>query len=259
MIDLSFSLYELEFFLLIMVRMTAFVFAAPFFSMANTPRRVRIALGVFISVLVYNMMEPVQLDYNTVFGYALIVIKEALVGLIIGYGASICVSILNFAGHNIDMEIGLSMMTLFDPISRTNVTITGTYYNYTVLLMLMISGLYQYILSAIVYTYKLIPVNGAIFASDRMLSAMITFVTDYLSIGFRICLPVFAAILLLNSILGILAKVSPQLNMFAVGIQLKVLVGLTVLFVTVSLLPNVSTMILSEVKKMITLFTEAMV
>jgi flagellar biosynthetic protein FliR len=82
--------------------------------------------------------------------------------------------------------------------------------------------------------------------------------TDYMVIGFRIFLPVFICIMMLNVILGIMAKVSPQMNMFAVGIQLKVMVGLAVLFVTVPLLPNISDFIFTEVKKMMTLFMEGL-
>jgi flagellar biosynthetic protein FliR len=189
--------------------------------------------------------------------YSILVVKEAITGVLIGYGANICVSVLSFAGHLVDMEIGLSMVSLFDPVSRESVTISGTYYQYTVLLMLMITGMYQYVLAAIIETFNLIPVTGAVFASDRILSAMLIFLRDYLALGFRLCLPVFAAMLLLNAILGILAKVSPQLNMFAVGIQLKILLGLGVLFLTVGMLPGASTAILSEMKKMITVFAEA--
>lgn len=225
--------------------------------MTNTPNRVKIGLGVLISALVYQTLTPVHPEYSTVLMYAIYVLKEAVTGIIIGYSAAICVAILNFAGHLVDMEIGLSMVSLFDPVSRDSVTISGTYYQYTVLLMLMISGMYQYVLAAIIETFNLIPVSGAVFNSDRILNAMLTFLRDYLALGFRLCLPVFAAMLLLNAILGILAKVSPQLNMFAVGIQLKILLGLGVLFLTVGMMPGASTAILSEMKKMITLFAEA--
>ena len=225
--------------------------------MTNTPNRVKIGLGVLISALVYQTLTPVHPEYSTVLMYALYVLKEAVTGIIIGYSAAICVAILNFAGHLVDMEIGLSMVSLFDPVSRESVTISGTYYQYTVLLMLMISGMYQYVLAAIIETFNLIPVSGAVFNSDKILNAMLTFLRDYLALGFRLCLPVFAAMLLLNAILGILAKVSPQLNMFAVGIQLKILLGLGVLFLTVGMMPGASTAILSEMKKMITLFAEA--
>ena len=257
MFNFTFSLRDLEFFLLIVVRITCFIHTAPFFGMTNTPNRVKIGLGVLISALVYQTLTPVHPGYSTVLMYALYVLKEAVTGIIIGYSAAICVAILNFAGHLVDMEIGLSMVSLFDPVSRDSVTISGTYYQYTVLLMLMISGMYQYVLAAIIETFNLIPVSGAVFNSDRILNAMLTFLRDYLALGFRLCLPVFAAMLLLNAILGILAKVSPQLNMFAVGIQLKILLGLGVLFLTVGMMPGASTAILSEMKKMITLFAEA--
>ena len=77
-------------------------------------------------------------------------------------------------------------------------------------------------------------------------------------IGFRICLPVFAAMLLLNAILGILAKIAPQMNMFAVGMQLKILVGLSVLFLTAGLLPNISNFVFTEMKRMMVSFVGGM-
>lgn len=258
MFDLTFSLSDLEYFLLIVVRITCFVFATPFFGMPNTPARVKIGLGVVISAIIFRTVPIAPVEYATVFGYAVIVLKEALTGVIIGFSASMVTSILNFAGHIADMETGLSMVTMFDPVTKDNVTISGSYYQYTVMLILLISGMYQYLLAAITESFKLIPVNGAILASDNLLASMLLFLKDYLILGFRLCLPVFSAILLLNAILGILAKVSPQLNMFAVGIQLKLLLGLSILFLTVGMLPTASGLILSEMKRVITMFTEAM-
>ena len=79
-----------------------------------------------------------------------------------------------------------------------------------------------------------------------------------MTIGFRIALPIFCCILMLNAILGILAKVAPQMNMFAVGIQLKVLTGLTILYLTVFTLPNISEFIFTEIKRMVVGFVEGM-
>ena len=71
-------------------------------------------------------------------------------------------------------------------------------------------------------------------------------------------LPIFCSILLLNAVLGILAKVSPQLNMFAVGIQFKILVGLGVLFLTAGMLPGIADFIFGEMDKMIRSFVGGM-
>ena len=71
-------------------------------------------------------------------------------------------------------------------------------------------------------------------------------------------MPIFCVTLLLNAILGVLAKVSPQMNMFAVGMQMKVLLGLTVLFLTVMLLPGISDFVFKEMKRMIVSMIEGM-
>ena len=225
MIDYSFSYGDLELFLLIFVRVASFVYIAPFFSMSNTPSRVRVGLAFFISVLLYQTGPEQEVAYDTLTGYTIIVMKEAVTGFLIGFGANLCTAVVSFAGQIADMEMGLSMASLFDPATKQQTTITGVYYNYMVLLLLMISGMHRYLLKALAETYELIPINGAMFHDDALLQALITFMGDYIIVGFRICLPIFAVMIILNAVLGILAKVSPQLNMFAVGMQMKILVG----------------------------------
>ena len=188
----------------------------------------------------------------------MIVLKEALTGLIIGFGANMCSSIVSFAGHVIDMEVGLAMVSLMDPTTRESTSISGVFYQYVVTLMLIVSGMYQYLLKALTDTFTLIPINGAIFRTDSLTSAMIRFMSEYIVIGFRICLPVFAVMIMLNVVLGVLAKVSPQLNMFAVGIQIKILVGLTVMFLTVGMMPIASNFIFEQMKKIIVAFVEGL-
>lgn len=258
MIDYSFSYGDLELFLLIFVRVASFVYIAPFFSMSNTPLRVRVGLAFFISVLLYQTGPEQEVVYDTLIGYTIIVMKEAVTGFLIGFGANLCTAVVSFAGQIADMEMGLSMASLFDPATKQQTTITGVYYNYMVLLLLMISGMHRYLLKALAETYELIPINGAVFHDDALLQALITFMGDYIIVGFRICLPIFAVMIILNAVLGILAKVSPQLNMFAVGIQMKVLVGFCVLFVTTAMLPDAAGFIYEQMKRMVVSFVRVM-
>lgn len=260
MLQLSFSLFDLEYFLLILVRVSCFVFVAPFFSTGNAPKQVRIGLSFFTALLLYEVVTPAEfpVTYNTVTGYAAVVVKEAIVGLLLGLGATFCSAIVNFAGSVIDMEIGLSMATMFDPTTKQQTSISGVFYQYVVMMLLVATGMYRYFLGAIADSFLLIPVNQAVFRQDSLLSSMIDFISQYIIIGFRICLPVFCVMMLLNAVLGVLAKVSPQMNMFAVGIQLKVVVGLSVLFFTVSMLPGVADFIFQQMKRMITAFAGGM-
>lgn len=259
MINLSFSVYDLEFFLLILTRVASFVSVAPFFSMRNTPLRVRVGLSVFTALLLYQSMTPSDaVFYDTLMEYTMIVIKEAVVGLLLGMGTMICTSIVNFAGSIADMETGLSMATLMDPTTRESTSITGVLYQYIFMFMLIGTGMYRYLFGALADTFTLIPINGAVFHGDMLVETVIRFLGDYILIGFRIVLPIFCTILLLNAILGVLAKVSPQMNMFSIGLQLKILVGLSTLFLTAGLLPGTADFIFDEMKRMIVSFVGAM-
>lgn len=258
MMDYTFAYADLEYFLLILVRVSCFVFIAPFLSMSNTPRNVRICLSFFVAVLLYQAVPREEIVYHTLLGYFMLVMKEALTGLLVGFAANLCSTIVTFAGHIADMEMGLSMASMLDPATKENATISGVYYNYMVLLMLMVSGMHRYLLRALAETYILIPVNGALFHRDSLLRAIVGFMSDYIIIGFRICLPIFAVMIILNAVLGVLAKVSPQLNMFAVGIQMKVLVGISILFLSTAMLPGAADFIYTQMKQTVVTFVEAM-
>lgn len=259
MIDLSFSFLDLEFFLLILVRVSCFVFISPFFSMNNTPAMVRIAISFFTSLLLYATLTPADaVVYDTLVEYAVIVGKEALTGFLIGFSANICTAIVNFAGTIVDMETGLSMVTLMDPTNKEQTSVTGVLYQYVVMMMLIASGMYRYLLGALADSFLLIPVNGAIFKGENLTATLLQFLGDYITLGFRICLPVFCVALLLNVVLGVLAKVAPQMNMFAVGIQLKILVGLSVMYLTTSMFTGAAGFVFTEIKKLTVAFVEGM-
>jgi flagellar biosynthetic protein FliR len=258
MIDFTFTYADLEYYLLILVRVSCFIFIAPFFSMTNVPRRVRAGLSIFVAYLVYQAVDRNEVVYNSLLGYAIIVMKEALTGFLIGWGAQLCLTVTSFAGSIADMEVGLSMVSLMDPTTREQATFTGVFYQYMFTLFLMITGMHRYLLQALIDTFTLIPINGAVFDKEALLSSVITFMTDYITIGFRIILPIFCTMILLNVVLGILAKVSPQMNMFAVGMQMKVLVGLGIMFLTARMLPSAADFVFTEMKRMIVSFVEGM-
>lgn len=259
MVDLSFPVQELEYFLLVFARIATFVFAAPFFSQKGVPNTVKIGLSVFIAYVMYAFIQPhVYPEYSSVFGYSVIIMKEVAVGLFLGAGAQLCTSIVLFAGRIIDMEIGLSMANVFDPTTNQQSSITGVLLQYGVMLILYTTGLHRYLLKALMETFTLIPINGAVFHTEELLSTIIEFLSDYIIIGFRICLPVFACITLMNIVLGLLAKLAPQMNMFSVGIQLKLLAGLSVLFLTIGMLPNICNFISTQMQQMMVAIVEGM-
>ncbi len=235
-----------------------FVVVAPFFNTRNTPAMVKIGFSAIVSLLLYFVVPFDALNYSTVVGYAFLVVKEALTGLIIGFAAYCCNFIILLAGNMIDMNIGLSMAQEYDPQTFAQNSVTGTLYNQFVIMLLIVSGMHRYLINAFVDAFNLIPLGGTIFRWDSLSLSIIEFITDIFVIAFRISLPVFAVIMVLNAVLGIMAKVAPQIHMFSVGAQLKIIVGFIALFLTVFLLPNIASFIFEEMKKMIVLFIQGL-
>jgi len=258
MVDISFNLNNFEYFILILVRISAFVVVAPFFGQRGIPNQIKIGLAAIVSILMYNILDRPELDYTSVIGFASIVVIETVVGLTIGFAANICSSIITFAGNIIDMDIGLSMASEFNPEMNAQVTISGNFYYYTVLLLLIASNMHSYVLRAICDSYSVVPIGGAVINWESMFMVFARFMTDLFVIAFRIFLPYFACIMVLNCILGIMAKVAPQMNMFSVGIQLKLITGMVVMFLTIFMLPNIADFLFREIKTMVVLVIESM-
>lgn len=258
MVNYSFTLANFEIFLLILVRIASFVFVAPFFGDPNVPRKVKIGLSFCVAVFMFSLVPHTSLEYESTIGYATIVVKEAIAGLLIGFAAYVCNSIVLFAGNIIDMDIGLSMVTEFNPEMKMQTTISGNLYYYLVMLLLITSDMHKYILRAVCDSFQVVPLGGAVFDYEHLLGSFTRYMGDLFIIGFRIFLPFFACIMILNCILGIMAKVAPQMNMFTVGMQLKILVGLVIMYLTVFMLPSVSDNIFKEIKTMVVSFIEGM-
>ena len=244
------SIEQIEFLLAILVRISAFMFTAPFFNLKNVPFRVKVGLAAAISLILYNVLPYEPLVYDGVTGLTLLLVAETLIGLILGFMANICYQILQFAGHLLDMEVGFSMVNEIDPVTSAQVTVSGNLYSYAVMLMLMITYMHHFLLDALVDSFTLVPV-GRVFINPSIYNVAVTFLGDYFVLAFRIVLPIFGAMLLVNTILAILAKVAPQMSMFVIGIQLKVIVGLVVMLVVIELIPGVSELIFDKMLEVV--------
>lgn len=247
---MTISLYHLEYFLLILVRISGFMVSAPVFSLRNIPMKGKTVLALAIAVLVYHIVPYEAVAYSTTIEYALVVASEMLAGIIVGFMANVAYYILSFAGQIIDQEIGFSMVNQYDPITSAQVTITGNLYTYAVMIMLFATNMHHYLIRAITDSFQVIPVGKVAFHFG-IHEVMKRFVIDYFVLGFRIVLPIFASLLVVNTILAILARVAPQMNMFVIGLQLKVFVGLAVLVLMVMMLSGVTDLIFREMISMI--------
>ena len=249
MIDFTIATQQFEMFLLVLVRIASFVFVAPFFATSNTPQRLKIGFSLCLTFLVFPLVQDATYSYSSVVDYAALVFKESIAGLMLGFVSSMVVQIVQMAGHIIDMDMGLSMATVYNPQTRTQDGIMGNFYYYILMLMLIVTGLHRFMIQAIVETFTVVPLGNVTF-NGGLFDTMLRFMTDYIVLGFRIALPIFCTTLITNCVLAIMAKIAPQMNMFVIGVQLKILGGIAVLMAIIYVFPGVCNAINNEITRM---------
>lgn len=249
---MTFTVENLEYYLMVLIRVSSFVMAAPFFGYRSIPYRTKAAASVLLSVVVIYAVPAVPLHYAGVLGFSVLLLKEGLVGVTLGLMCNLCFYIVAFAGQIIDMEMGLSMANMYDPATNIQVTVTGNIYNYFLMLMLVVTNMHYYIIRALTDSFRYFNVGQEIIRTDVLKNLVVDFMANFFLISVRIVLPVFCCMLLINVILGVLTKAAPQMNMFAIGIQIKVIVGIILLLILVQSLPSVSDFIFQEMKEVIT-------
>ena len=249
---MRFTVENMEFYLLVLVRMSAFVLSAPFLNYSAIPVRMKAGISILLSIVVIQVIPVVPLSYSGIVGFSVLVLKETVVGLVLGFMCNVCFYIVSFSGQIMDMQMGLSMANMYDPATNIQVTVTGNIYNYFLMLMLVVTNMHYYIIRAITDSFRYFNVGEAIVRTDVLKNLIVDFMANYFLIAVRIVLPVFCCMLMINVILGVLTKAAPQMNMFAVGIQIKVVVGIIILILLVQTLPTVSDFIFQEMKEVIT-------
>lgn len=220
-------------FILIFVRMTGLFVVAPIFGRRNIPTIMKIGFSFLLALLLVNTVKTTGLNqYESIYEFVFLVIKEFIVGITIGYVSNLVLNAIYLAGQLIDMQIGFGIVNVLDPMSNIQVPITANFYfMISMLVFIAVNGHYV-LIKALFDSYNTVPLGGAVFGTGLMEDIIRVFGSIF-TIGFKIAAPITAAILIADITLGVISRTVPQLNVFVVGMPLKILLGLLVLVLTI--------------------------
>lgn len=236
MIDIS-SIYE---FSLVLVRMTAYFVTAPVFSSRTIPARFKIGFAFFISLVIFPTLN-IDLDLELNGTYIFYVIQEAILGISIGLVAQIIFSSIQIAGSFIDIQIGFSLANVIDPQTGAQSPIMGNF-KYTFAILLLFSlNIHHLIIDGIVSSYETLPISGNWLSQlndEQIFMFIMSTFSKMFVIAFKISAPIVVTLLITDIVLGILARTFPQLNVFVIGIPLKILITFIVLLALATIFIN---------------------
>ncbi|MBT2688572.1 flagellar type III secretion system protein FliR [Bacillus sp. ISL-47] len=223
-------------FLLIFVRVTSFFLMMPLFSYRSIPASHKIGLGFFLAWIMFLGMEVPSLEISGT--YFLLIIKEALVGLMIGFIAYLMLSAIQIAGGFIDFQMGFAIANVIDPQTGAQSPLMGQYlYTIALFFLLTVNG-HHLMLDGVFYSYSFIPLElpWIPLGDENMAEYVIRALNTMFIIAFQMSIPVVGSLFLVDVALGVVARTVPQLNVFVVGLPLKIGVSFIILIAVMSVL-----------------------
>lgn len=223
-------------FLLIFVRVTSFFLMMPLFSYRTIPASHKIGLGFSLSIIMFSTIGAPEIAIDN--AYFLLIMKEALVGLFIGFIAALMMSAIQIAGGLIDFQMGFAIANVIDPQTGAQSPLMGQYlYTIALLFLLTVNG-HHLLLDGIFYSYNFVPIDQVLipFGNENIAEFIILSFNKMFIIAFQMSLPVVGSLFLVDVALGIVARTVPQLNIFVVGLPVKIGVSFLVLIAVLGVL-----------------------
>ena len=215
--------------LLIFVRVSAFFVTIPLFSYKTIPSQLKIVLAFVLSWMMYYTFSIEAFTING--DYLLLVLKEAVVGLVLGLVVYIVFSAVQIAGGFIDFQMGFAMANIVDPQTGAQSPLMGQFFNFLLLLVFLAINGHHLVLDGIFYSYQFMPIDQFFpkFGDAESIEYIMKLFVAVFAIAFQMSAPIIATLFLVTLALGITGKTVPQLNIFVVGFPIKIAVGFILL------------------------------
>ena len=219
------------------MRIGAMFAAAPIFSARSVPVRIRILLSFFIAWMLVPIIPPPP-AVELISAEALVIsIYQVLIGLAMGFILQMVFAAFVIAGQSIAMAMGLGFASMIDPQNGTQVPVVSqAFLIMATLIFLSLNGHLVFI-EVMAESFKSLPIGLFVPSSDSLWQ-LVTWGSKMFAGGMLIALPAVAALLLINLAFGVTTRAAPQLNIFAVGFPIMIMVGLAFMVLT---LPTITT------------------
>ncbi|MCL2690147.1 MAG: flagellar biosynthetic protein FliR [Chitinispirillia bacterium] len=240
---LMISFDHVQYFLLMFVRIMSMMMLMPIFGANYVPVQVKVALTLLFTSALFSVQLTIGLPHIdagslSVGLFFLLVIKEMMAGLIIGFAASFLFSAVNFAGRMVDTQMGFGFVELTDPMTEESITVIGQLKLILFTILFLLFNGHYFLLLTIQRSFEIIPLFGAVYPAEGIIAHFTVLVTNIFILGFKLAAPVFVVLILTMIALGIVARTVPQMNIFFVGLPLKIGLGLMTTIVVLPMLTS---------------------
>lgn len=239
---------EFYIFTLVLMRMSGFVFLNPIWGRRNIPALFKTGLTLLLAVTVYPSAGTAQAGTDSALLYGVVLLKEFAVGYVLALVMQIFEMAVTYAGSVIDYQMGLSMSTIYDAQNGTQVALTGNILQiYFLLLFFAVDG--HLALMKIIMTSQEVVPYGAVAIGTEAAEAILRIFIECVVLAVKLAFPIIAFEFLVEVGTGLLMRIIPQINLFVISIQLRVIIGVVMMVFLLSPMGDYIGNIITEMMK----------
>ena len=221
---------ELTLFLFVSARVSGFILFNPILGRTNVPAFFRSGMILVLSIFVTAVSEQQPPEPSGTAEFLILMLLELAVGFLLGMAVNFFLYIPQMAGSMIDTQMGMTMNQMYDPGSSANISVTGQLLNTMMLLLFFAERGHLTLLRIFLTSEEIVPF-GQVSIGLPAYNLLLQLFVECTVLAVKLCMPILAAELIAQVGMGVLMKVIPQINVFSINIELKVIVGLVLLLV----------------------------
>ncbi len=223
-----FAAEQVQIYLLVFVRVSAMLALLPIFGSQNVPVHIKVAVTALLAFMLYPMVQgrgavEVPLAWGM---FVFSVIKELFIGIVIGFAASLLFAGVQFAGRLVDTQMGFAFVQLVDPFTSARVTTLGQLKIIVFTILFLLLNGHYFLLLAVQKSFEVIPLCGAHMPGGKTAYVLTEMTAGVFESAVKLAAPVFVTLVLTSLSMGVIARTVPQINIFFVGLPLKIFLGL---------------------------------
>lgn len=224
--------FNLTLFSFVFMRMCGCILFNPIFGRKNLPVILKIGMALLLSLFAYATIPDKVIEISSIIVYCVMLVKELLVGFIVGYIIQLFMSVFIISGEVIDFQMGIAMANMYDPQSNISMPVTASIMNCMYMLLFFAANAHITMIKIFCQLATISPYGNISFSSG-IFEELIGLFSIILVYAVKLALPILAVELIVEMGVGLLMKAVPQINVFIVNIQLKILIGFIAILVLV--------------------------
>lgn len=221
------------------VRIVAMILSSPIYSVSQIPPLVKVGLSLVIGTLIAGTINISHVILPTTnYSFLLIVFKEAAIGVTIGYLSTLIFNAIRVSAQLMDFSMGFSMAQYYDPSTSGTATPLDRFFNWFAMVLFLTLNFHHVIISAVLRSFEIAPIGNFVYNHDIPLYILQVFSGTF-TIAIQLAAPIVVILFITDFTMGLISRTVPQINVFVLGMPIKVLVGLLSLTI---ILPGLTVM-----------------